>query len=287
MRKILLSISILMLIGCSNSNKNQEEDSQVETKLNSSKTAKQLESESLKSGVKSDSLNLGFYFGMTKEDFNKNISKLLDDNQISLNDDSSIVSLMGASNYNLYTNSIYSFENKELFRVVNHIYPENSKKTTENEITIESELLTMLEKSYGDNRYDNGSQGSKYFWLKGNKRVDYYDTLGRYIVAFSDMKMENQISEKLLREEEETLRKAQEEEKQIFAKLKEKAEKDWPNDYTTQEYWLSEQKAAYQYMKAIPEDGIKRKAMRDWPLDFVTQKYWYNEQIEAKERLNK
>ena len=74
-------------------------------------------------------------------------------------------------------------------------------------------------------------------------------------------------------------------EKSIFAKLKAKAKRDWPNDFTTQEYWINEQKEAYEYMKSIPNDDIKRKAQRDWPIDFTTQKYWYNEQIEARERL--
>ena len=73
---------------------------------------------------------------------------------------------------------------------------------------------------------------------------------------------------------------------QIVAKLKERAKRDWPNDYTTQEYWINEQIDAYEYMLKIPDNSIKRKAQKDWPLDFSTQKYWYNEQIEAKERLN-
>lgn len=71
----------------------------------------------------------------------------------------------------------------------------------------------------------------------------------------------------------------------IQEKLKEKAKKDWPDDYTTQEYWVKEQLEAYDYMLTIPDGTIKQKAQKDWPLDFVTQKYWYDEQIQAKERL--
>jgi uncharacterized membrane protein YhiD involved in acid resistance len=73
----------------------------------------------------------------------------------------------------------------------------------------------------------------------------------------------------------------------IKDKLKAKAAKTWPNDYTTQEFWIDENLEAYDFMRTIPEDDpIKKKAMRDWPLDFSTQKFWYNEQIEAKSRLN-
>lgn len=79
--------------------------------------------------------------------------------------------------------------------------------------------------------------------------------------------------------------KSQQEVDAIREKLKAKAKRDWPNDYTTQEYWVNEQIEAFEFMKTIPDGSIKRKAQHDWPLDFSTQKYWYNEQIEAKERL--
>lgn len=71
----------------------------------------------------------------------------------------------------------------------------------------------------------------------------------------------------------------------IIIKLKEKAKKDWPNDYSTQEFWVNEQVEAYDYMETIEDNPIKQKAQRDWPLDFSTQKYWYEEQIEAKNRI--
>jgi hypothetical protein len=71
----------------------------------------------------------------------------------------------------------------------------------------------------------------------------------------------------------------------ILEKLKEKARRDWPNDYTTQEFWINEQVECYEYMKTIEGNSIKRQAEKDWPLDFSTQKFWYEEQVEAKERL--
>jgi len=71
----------------------------------------------------------------------------------------------------------------------------------------------------------------------------------------------------------------------IIIKLKEKAKKDWPNDYSTQEYWINAEIEAYDYMETIEDNPIKRQAQRDWPLDFSTQKYWYEEQVEAKNRI--
>jgi len=67
--------------------------------------------------------------------------------------------------------------------------------------------------------------------------------------------------------------------------LKAKARKDWPDDYTTQEFWINEQINAYEYMLATENNSIKTKAQQDWPLDFTTQKFWYDEQIEAQERM--
>ena len=74
-------------------------------------------------------------------------------------------------------------------------------------------------------------------------------------------------------------------EEEITQKLKAKARKDWPDDYSTQEFWVNEQIDAYKYMLTIEDNSIKAKAQQDWPLDFTTQKFWYNEQIEAQERL--
>lgn len=73
---------------------------------------------------------------------------------------------------------------------------------------------------------------------------------------------------------------------EITEKLKERARRDWPDDYTTQEFWVNQQLEDYDYMLGIPDNSIKSRAQRDWPLDFSTQKFWYNEQIEARERMN-
>ena len=79
--------------------------------------------------------------------------------------------------------------------------------------------------------------------------------------------------------------KADTEKEAIIEKLKAKAKRDWPNDFTTQEFWVNEQIDAYEYMLTIENNSIKAKAQQDWPLDFTTQKFWYNEQIEAQTRM--
>jgi hypothetical protein len=86
-------------------------------------------------------------------------------------------------------------------------------------------------------------------------------------------------------EEQQLNEKAAHERAAIIEQLKAKAAKDWPNDYSTQEFWINEEIAAYDHMLTVPDDAIKRAAQRDWPLDFTTQKFWYYQQMEAKERL--
>lgn len=79
--------------------------------------------------------------------------------------------------------------------------------------------------------------------------------------------------------------KADREKGTIIEKLKAKAKRDWPNDFTTQEFWVNQQIDAYDYMLNIENNAIKAKAQKDWPLDFTTQQFWYNEQMDAQERM--
>jgi hypothetical protein len=275
MKKILTIVIGLLIIGCSNSKSKKEEIT---------KTYEELENESLSTGIKKDSLYLGFIFGMTKNEFDKRTSELIKKNQIQLTKEGALISIMNTGDYELYSSSNYFFDKEKLFRVVQHIYPKKSKKTSNTEKGIDINILNLIEKD-GAKRYENGNQKSKYFWLIGNKRIDFFDTENKYIISSSDISKEREIIARIEKEEKEKIEMDKNEEKSIFAKLKARAKRDWPNDYTTQEYWINEQKEAYKYMKSIPNDDIKRKAQRDWPIDFTTQKYWYNEQIEAKERL--
>jgi len=80
--------------------------------------------------------------------------------------------------------------------------------------------------------------------------------------------------------------KAEAERFEITQKLKARARRDWPDDYSTQEFWVNQQLEDYEYMLTVEDNSIKSKAQKDWPLDFSTQKFWYNEQLEARERMN-
>jgi len=72
----------------------------------------------------------------------------------------------------------------------------------------------------------------------------------------------------------------------IFEKIKERARRDHPNDYSTQKYVYDTQVEAYQYVKTLPDSPLMKRIQRDHPYDFSTQKYVYQTQMEAKEYMD-
>lgn len=70
-------------------------------------------------------------------------------------------------------------------------------------------------------------------------------------------------------------------------KVKEKAKKDFQDDYSTQNYVANKQSKAFDYLnnieiKSQEELNIINKALRDFPDDFSTAKYVYERQMKAK-----
>ncbi|PFF27112.1 hypothetical protein CN335_30060, partial [Bacillus thuringiensis] len=68
--------------------------------------------------------------------------------------------------------------------------------------------------------------------------------------------------------------------------VKEKAKKDFPDDYMTQNYVADEQSKAFDYINGIElksqeELNVMKKVINDFPNDFMTTKYVYEEQIKA------
>lgn len=276
MRKINILLVMILIASCAE-----------QTKKENTKTSSDLENESIETGIKKDTLYLGYYFGMSEAEFKVKSKELEKKNMIQISNDNVITSIMSTGNHSLFTNTNYFFDsNKKLFRTVSHIYPEKSKKISDKEISIKNDVIDLIEKGNGKNYYKNGTQKSDRYWLNGNKRIDFYDAEDKYIVASSDMIAERRYNEYLVKKEKKEELNQSKKRKDIKEKLKGIAKKDFPNDYMTQEYWLDEQLKAYDYMTKLPDNNIKEKAQRDWPLDFITQKFWYNEQIEAKKRLD-
>ncbi|MGN4255149.1 hypothetical protein ACTFO4_26120 [Bacillus cereus group sp. MYBKT14-1] len=68
--------------------------------------------------------------------------------------------------------------------------------------------------------------------------------------------------------------------------VKEKAKKDFPDDYMTQNYLADEQSKAFDYLNGIElksqeEVNVMKKVINDFPNNFMPTKYVYEEQIKA------
>lgn len=77
----------------------------------------------------------------------------------------------------------------------------------------------------------------------------------------------------------------------IDAKIKAKAEADWPNDYSMQLYEIKRQTEAYEKIQALPKTAdynanILTKAIADWPDDYAMQVYQYDRDLQAFKEIN-
>ena len=286
-------IAYLIFASCDSNQKQKEEE------LKS--IAIQLEDESIASGKRIDKLNHGYLFGMTKDEVYKQSQKLGSDTTVGIYSDSTVYYRFKTKNFILWNLVEFYYYKGKLWRTIESVMQEKNEPQNKIKADYITEVLADTKQNFGDHPYANGVRGSKFFWLRKNIRIDYFerttsDSVKKVFVAYTDIPVERVISKENDRLQQlyeakrqnylDSVAKASErEEKLIIEKLKVKAKRDWPNDYVTQEFWINKQIKAYKYMESIPEDKIKLRAQRDWPLDFVTQMFWYNKQIEAKERL--
>lgn len=267
------------------------------------KTPWELEDDSMKNGIVRDSTILNFVFGMTKDEVTIHCKKLKTENLIGFLTDGDVYYAVETRSFKklaLRIKFYYDKENK-LFRLTEQpvMLDRIERKEKSNfSANVVDELLINYKRDLGNKPLNNGTQpDAKFYWLKGDKRFDFLEADSTCLLAITKISVErkmitfNEERERKKQEEKKTQKvklanlQIQEEER-IITILKAKAKRDWPDDYSVQEYWINEQIEAYHYMLTIPDnDRIKKKAQRNWPLDFSTQRFWYNEQIEAKERL--
>ena len=71
----------------------------------------------------------------------------------------------------------------------------------------------------------------------------------------------------------------------MIEKIKAKAKRDYPNDYTIQKMMYDQAVENYFYMKTVTDLEVKKNVERDYPLDFTVQKMMYDQEIDAKEQM--
>ena len=72
-------------------------------------------------------------------------------------------------------------------------------------------------------------------------------------------------------------------------KVKEKAKKDFQDDYMTQNFVAEEQSKAFDFLNSIEiksqeELNVMKNALKDFSNDFMTAKFVYEEQMKAKNK---
>lgn len=294
---ILLLILLTFIFSCKKANQKNEANDRNENSVE--KTAFEFEDESIKKGGSSDTTLLGFVFGMKKDQVANKCKKLKSKNVIGNLTDGNVYYAIETKSFKIGLRIEFYYDNEgKLFRITEQPIPNLiEKKEKGNKTNVLDEILRNYKNDLGKNPLINGTQSNaKFYWLKGDKRFDYLEEDNTCVLAMTKisaerkmMKFNQEFERKKIEEENlkerEKVNKQRLDEEIIIAKLKVKAKRDWPDDYSTQEFWINEQIEAYHYMLTIPNNRIKKKAQRDWPLDFLTQQFWYNEQIEAKERL--
>ena len=75
------------------------------------------------------------------------------------------------------------------------------------------------------------------------------------------------------------------EDNKMIEKIKAKAKRDYPNDYTIQKMMYDQAVENYFYMKTVTDLEVKKNVERDYPLDFTVQKMMYDQEIDAKEQM--
>ena len=64
------------------------------------------------------------------------------------------------------------------------------------------------------------------------------------------------------------------------------AKREYPNDYSMQQYVYENQTSAHRYMSSVADSEVKKIATREYPYDYSMQKYTYDNQFSAKRYMS-
>lgn len=112
-------------------------------------------------------------------------------------------------------------------------------------------------------------------WISDNTALERIQYILIQILEHIDDLLSDQNEDKEMTEEE------------VKEAILDKAEKDWPNDYTMQQYVYNQQWEAYLEMKSTTDyPSIMENAQEDRGIDYVMVMYVYESQVEAYKELN-
>ena len=130
----------------------------------------------LKTGVKKDSLILGYAFGMSPKQFNEHTNQLLKQKNIEQVDDNLLFKLKISDKLVTFTYNVKFYNDKLNF------FRAESKDLSD------VELNSFLKESYGNYQFliEEDYGGKDYYWISGNREIRTTSWQGKTILMFDD-----------------------------------------------------------------------------------------------------
>lgn len=198
MGKIFFWLSFLLFIAC-------KDQTSVSVKLD------EIKESALVTGVKNDTIFLGYTFGMSEVEYYEKTKELLQKGDLQVHEDRSLVSPMNLGMYStseeVYARFSPDYYNDKLYKIGVSVKSEeyNYPKLTQ------SSLLLILMDKYGAWDFEEESividDTKKYYWIQGNRMIELICGIDDARIFYKDISVEAKMKEDGKIKSEEALQK--------------------------------------------------------------------------------
>ena len=197
----LIILTLVLLISCNQAEKKAKEkeiafDKKIESELNS--------------GIRNDTIFLGYTFGMSEKEFNKKTSDLRKENKLYVNDSRTLAYKMtiddNALGQDLEATLSPEYYNEKLFKLGVSV---KSTKYNTPELT-QLQLVRLFNDKYGF--YDHSEKSilettNNYYWIDGNRQIEVVCGFDDARIFYTDLLAEKEFETNKEIEQKEQLNK--------------------------------------------------------------------------------
>ena len=197
----LIILTLVLLISCNQAEKKAKEkeiafDKKIESELNS--------------GIRNDTIFLGYTFGMSEKEFNKKTSDLRKENKLYVNDSRTLAYKMtiddNALGQDLEATFSPEYYNEKLFKLGVSV---KSTKYNTPELT-QLQLVRLFNDKYGF--YDHSEKSilettNNYYWIDGNRQIEVVCGFDDARIFYTDLLAEKEFETNKEIEQKEQLNK--------------------------------------------------------------------------------
>lgn len=149
----------------------------------------------LASGIRNDTIFLGFYFGMTEEQVNEKFKELIRKGKVYVNaenqyqyDFTFVIIKKATSSFS------FAYQSDKLYKMTLSV--ESKDEYIKDSKALQLQLRNLYSKKYG---YDciklkpivsNKEDEFDYMWVQGNRQIEIYEGIGDARIIYTDMKAE-------------------------------------------------------------------------------------------------